>query len=93
MLIHITYEQAKVNLEELCQQVIHNRDTLIIERDGGEDVALIAVDELSSMGETIYLLSSIANASRLHTALKQAQSRAVKPQTVDDLFKELGING
>ncbi|MFN6464445.1 MAG: type II toxin-antitoxin system Phd/YefM family antitoxin [Nostoc sp. DedVER02] len=89
MSIQITYEEAQANLDELCKQVVHNRDTLIIEIEGGDNVALIAADELSSMEETIYLLSSPANAARLHTAIEQAKAHIVQPQSIDELFDEL----
>ena len=62
---------------------------VILEREDGKNVALIAADELSSMEETIYLLSSPANAARLYAALEQAKARTVKPQTIDELFEEL----
>lgn len=45
---------------------------MIIKRRDGEDVALIAADELSSLIETAYLLRSRANAQRLLDALGRA---------------------
>lgn len=92
MSTQIPYEQAQANLDELCNRVVENRDVLLIERDGGKNVALIAADELSSMEETIYLLGSPANATRLYAALEQAKAHTVKPQTVDELFEELQLD-
>lgn len=87
----ITYEQAQARLDELCNQVVESREAVIIERKDGENVALIAADELSSMQETIYLLSSPANAVRLYAALERAKAGVVQPQTIDELFEELEI--
>jgi antitoxin YefM len=89
MLTYKTYEQAQANLDELCNQVVEGQNVVILEREDGKNVALIAADELSSMEETIYLLSSPANAACLYAALEQAKARTVKPQTIDELFEEL----
>jgi antitoxin YefM len=52
----VTYTEALVNLDELCEQVIGDRNTIIITRKDGENVALIAADELASLLETLHLL-------------------------------------
>ncbi|MDQ2100199.1 MAG: type II toxin-antitoxin system Phd/YefM family antitoxin [Tychonema bourrellyi B0820] len=87
----VTYTEALANLDELCEQVISDRDTIIITRSDGENVALIAADELASLIETVYLLRSPKNADRLLSTLKDAQARIVKPQTIRELRQELGL--
>lgn len=47
-----TYTKARANLARLCNQVADNREVIIINRRGGEDVALVAASELSSLLET-----------------------------------------
>ena len=42
-----TYTKARANLAKLCNQVAANREIIIINRRGAEDVALIAASELS----------------------------------------------
>lgn len=83
---------ARNNLSELCEQVIADREVVIITRQDGENVALIAADELDSLLETTYLLRSPKNAARLLTALERAKSRTLKPQSVNELRQELGID-
>ncbi|BAZ31502.1 hypothetical protein NIES4074_39750 [Cylindrospermum sp. NIES-4074] len=68
------------NLAELCEKVIADREVVIITRQDGENVALIAADELESLLETTYLLRSPKNAARLLTALERAKSRTLKHQ-------------
>ncbi|MBD2124935.1 type II toxin-antitoxin system Phd/YefM family antitoxin [Microcoleus sp. ZQ-A2] len=92
MSTQITYKQAQSNLDELCNQVVENQDVVIIEREGGRNVALIAAEELSSMEETIYLLSSPANAACLYAAIEQAKASTVKPQTIDELRQEIELD-
>ena len=79
------------NLAEICEQVVTDRDVVIITRPEGENVALIPVDELNSLMETVHLLRSPKNADRLLTALQDVKSRTLQPQTVHDLHQELGI--
>lgn len=51
-----TYTKARANLARLCNQVTANREVIIINRRGAEDVALVAASELSSLLETAHLL-------------------------------------
>ncbi|MBD2500146.1 type II toxin-antitoxin system Phd/YefM family antitoxin [Anabaena azotica] len=85
----INYAKAQANLDELCNEVILSRDVVIIEREGSENVALIAADELISMKETLYLLSSPDNAVRLFAALEEVESGELQPQTLEELLEEL----
>lgn len=87
----IPLTEANRNLVNLCQQVVDDRDVVILTRGQGENVALIAADELNSLMETAYLLKSPANAIRLLTALQEAEIGSPKPQTVAELRKELGL--
>ncbi len=48
--------------------------------------------DMKSMKETIYLLSSPANATRLYAAIEEAKTRTVQPQTIDELFEELQLD-
>ncbi len=65
------------NLAEICEQVVTDRDVVIITRPEGENVALIPVDELNSLMETVHLLRSPKNADRLLTALQDVKSRTL----------------
>ena len=91
MTIQTTYTQARAQLAALCDEVTENREIVIIQRRGAEDVALIASDELSSLLETKYLLQSPRNAERLLTALARAQQRTVAPQSTEQLKGEVGL--
>jgi antitoxin YefM len=88
---HTTYTQARANLAKLCNQVTENRDVVIIRRRGGNDVALVAADELSSILETLHLLRSPKNADRLLSALRDAKAGKGRPQiTSENLIVEDG---
>ena len=91
MTIQTTYTQARAGLAELLDQVTHNREVVVIQRRGEEEVALIAASELESLMETAYLLRSPTNAERLLTALGRALKNEVQPLTVQELRREVGI--
>lgn len=92
MAIERTYTQARANLKELLDHVVDDRETVIIRRRKGGDVALIAADELSSLLETLHVFRSPNNAIRLLESLKQARRGKGKPQTVQQLRAEFGLD-
>ncbi len=91
MTIQTTYTQARAQLATLLDEVTNNREVVIIQRRGADDVALIAADELSSLLETAHLLRSPANAERLLTALARVRQRVGSPQSIADLRREVGL--
>ena len=72
MTIKLTFTNARKNFASLLNRVTQNREVIIIQRHGSEDVAMIAADELVSLTETVYLLRSRQNAGRLLSALDRA---------------------
>ena len=86
-----TYTRARANLAKLLDKVTKDREVVVISRRKGEDVALIAADELSSILETLHLLRSPKNAARLLSALKDAKARKGKSQNVRSLRREVGL--
>ena len=91
MTVQTTYTQARLRLAKLCDQVTADRDVVIIQRRGAEDVALISATELSSLLETAHLLRSPKNASRLLSALARAREGVATPQSLDELRREVGL--
>jgi antitoxin YefM len=92
MAIKTTYTQARANLKSLLDQVSENREQVIIRRRDGDDVAMIAADELRSLIETAHLLRSPKNAQRLFEALRRAQARKGRPEPLDKLRASLGLD-
>jgi antitoxin YefM len=93
MTIEITYTQARAGLAKLLDNVTENREVVIIRRRNGEDAALIAASELTSLLETAYLLRSPANAERLLTALNDALRGEGIPMAVERLRAEMDLDG
>ncbi len=91
MTIQTTYTQARAQLATLLDEVTNNREVIIIQRRGADDVALIAADELAGLLETAHLLRSPANAERLFTALARVRERTGQSQSIADLRNEVGL--
>ena len=91
MTIQTTYTQARDGLAKLLDQVTHNREIVVIQRRGEEEVAMIAASELQSLLETAYLLRSPANAERLLTALGRALKGEGEPQDIATLSREVNF--
>jgi antitoxin YefM len=90
--IQTTYTQARAQLAALIDQVTKDREIVIIQRRGGDDVALIAADELAGLLETVHLLRSPANAERLLAALNRVRQRSGSPQSIEYLRSEVGLD-
>jgi antitoxin YefM len=86
-----SYTDARQNFAELLDRAVNDREVITITRRGSEDVALIAADELSSLMETSYLLSSPKNARRLFEALEESKHGEGVEMTVDELRKRVGL--
>jgi antitoxin YefM len=92
MTIQTSYTQARAQLAALLDEVTHNREVVIIQRQGEDDVALIAADELTGLLETAHLLRSPANAERLLTTLARIRQRAGVAESIEELRREVGFD-
>jgi len=91
MTIEFTYTSAREQFATLLDRVTKDREVVIIQRRGAEDVAMISADELTSLTETAYLLRSPQNADRILSALARALKNQGESQTLDDLRREVGF--
>ena len=91
MTIQTTYTQARASLAKLLDQVTHDREVVLIQRRGEEEVAMIAASELQSLTETAYLLRSPANAERLLAALGRALKNELDPKSLEALRREIKL--
>jgi antitoxin YefM len=91
MPVETTYTKLRDELASFLDRVIDDQEVVIVKRRGAKDVALVPADELSSLMETAYLLSSPRNAERLFRAQRRSARGEGKPMTLDQLRKEIGI--
>lgn len=87
----ISYTKARANLAALCNQVVSDREPVVIHRRGAEDVALIPAAELGGLLEAAHLFRSPRNAERLLQALARAREQGGAPLSVEKLKGEMSV--
>ena len=91
MTIEFTYTSAREQLASLLDRVTKDREVVIIQRRGSEDVAMISADELASLTETAYLMRSAQNAQRILSALARALKNEGQAMSMEELRQEVGL--
>jgi len=91
MATETTYTNLRANLAGVLKRVAEDQQAIIIRRRNGEDVALVPAAELASLMETAHLLRSPKNAQRLLRALRRSERGEGKPQSMDTLRREFGL--
>jgi antitoxin YefM len=88
-----TYTNLRQSLASVLDRVANDHEVVIVRRKGHENVAMVPAAELAGLMETAHLLRSPRNARRLLTALRRATTRRTKPEPLEKLRRELGLDG
>jgi antitoxin YefM len=64
-----TYSHVRSNLKSVMQRVVEDHVPIAVTRQRGEAVVMVSMDDWNAIQETLYLLSSPANAKRLSDAM------------------------
>jgi antitoxin YefM len=91
-MVTTSYSRARANLARLMDEVVEDREVVIIRRRGSEPVAMLAASELAGLEEAAHLLRSPANARRLLRALARAEGGKGEPSTIAELRREVGLD-
>ena len=70
----ITLKDAERNLPRLVEQVLADAEPRIVVSEEGAQVVVLPLDEFNSWKETLYLLTSPANAAHLRRSIAEAES-------------------
>ena len=65
----MTYTESRARYAEVLDQVVNDREEIVITRQGHESVVIMALDEYESLMETVYLMQSPANARHLRESI------------------------
>ncbi|MBC7553442.1 MAG: type II toxin-antitoxin system prevent-host-death family antitoxin [Taibaiella sp.] len=69
----LNYSDFRKNLKSVLDTTAENHDTVIISRSKDKDVVLLSLHEYNSWMETMYLLSTEKNRTRLLTAVENVE--------------------
>lgn len=67
----VTYSDARANLKDVMDRVVDDRTQIVITRKKAEAVVMVSLADWNAMEETMHLLSTPANAARLHESIRQ----------------------
>lgn len=89
------YTNLRQNLASILDEAISDRNVIVVTRQGKENVAILAADELANILETLHLFRSPANAQKLIAAMERADAVAdepeIKSESLTELCQELGV--
>ena len=91
MATETTYTNLRAHLAAVLNRVVDDQEIFIVRRGSAPDVALIPAAELASLLETAHLLRSAKNAQRLLRTLHRSARGEGKPESVEKLRRELGL--
>ncbi len=82
----LTFSQARADLKQTMDDVCRDHEPAIITRRHGEPVVMLSLEDYNGMRETMYLLGSSKNVSRLRSSIAQLRSGEVvsKELTIDE---------
>ena len=72
----LTFSEARAGLKQAMDDVCRDHEPTVITRQRGEHVVLLSLEDFNSMNETMYLLGTASNASRLRESIAQHQAGA-----------------
>lgn len=75
----LTFSEARASLKTAMDNVCKDHAPTVVTRVNGEHVVMLSLSDFNSIEETLYLLGSAKNASRLMESI--AQLKAGKAQT------------
>lgn len=70
----VSYTEFRQNLAGFMEDVVSSRAPLLVTRQGHENVIVMSEEEFEGWMETIHLLRSPKNASRLMASIAQANA-------------------
>ncbi|MBA5639131.1 type II toxin-antitoxin system prevent-host-death family antitoxin [Duganella sp. LX20W] len=80
-----TFSEARAGLKAVMDEVCNDHSPAVITRQNGEAVVMLSLSDFNSIEETLYLLESPKNASRLLASFEQLKAgKARKRELVRD---------
>ncbi len=72
---HVSFTELRQNMASHFDRVSDDREPLFVTRQGGKgNLVVLSEEEFAGWQETVHLLSSPKNASRLMSSLRQIQA-------------------
>ncbi len=76
----LTFSEARASLKTVMDNVCKDHTPTVVSRVSGEHVVMLSLADFNSMQETMYLLSSPANANHLMESIAQLKAGQTQPR-------------
>ena len=76
----LSFSEARGNLKRVLDQVVEDHVATIIKRRDAEDAVVMSLSDYNALQETMYLLSTPANAKHLMESIAQLRAGKAKPR-------------
>lgn len=76
----MNYSDARASLRQTIDKVCEDHTPTVITSQNSDAVVMISLADYNSMQETLHLVSSPANARRLHQSIAQLRAGGAKPR-------------
>lgn len=67
----MTFSDTRANLKRVMDRVVRDRAPVVVTRQKAESIVMVSLEDWSAIEETLYLLSSPANAKRLQESIAE----------------------
>jgi antitoxin YefM len=79
---HVSYSELRANLAGFMDEVRNTHAPLLVTRQNARSVVMVSEDDYEGLMETVHLLRSPANATRLLESIAQANTGALTEHDV-----------
>jgi len=76
----LTFSEARASLKTVMDDVCKDHTPTVVTRVSGEHVVMLSLADFNSIEETMYLLGSANNASRLMESIAQLKAGKAQPR-------------
>jgi antitoxin YefM len=78
----LSFTEARSGFKAVMDAVCKDHEPTVITRVSGDHVVLLSLDDFNSMQETMHLLGSAKNATRLMESIAQLRAGKAKPRAL-----------
>ena len=78
----LTFSEARAGLKSVMDDVCNDHTPTVITRVNGEHVVMLSLSDYNSIEETLYLLGTAKNASRLMASVAQIRAGKAQPRAL-----------
>lgn len=81
----LSFSEARGNLKKVLDQVAEDHVATLIKRRDAEDAVVMSLSDYNALQETMYLLSTPANARHLMQSIAQLRAGKAKARKLADM--------